>query len=100
MATKIRDLQIGETAQIIGYEANEPVYRSKLLSMGLTKGTEVTLLKIELSVFTSPSRWSSQKADRIASSETPGKAIANMEPNPPVSRSADSPIAARYDSGS
>lgn len=43
---RIKDLKPGEAAEIIGYEGNDPVYRSKLLAMGLTKGTEVKLIKV------------------------------------------------------
>lgn len=44
--TKLKDLSPGETALIAGYEAGNAAYRGKLLSMGLTKGTEITLIKI------------------------------------------------------
>ncbi len=43
---KIRELGIGEEAEIIGYESASKDYRNKLLAMGLTKGTVVTLTKI------------------------------------------------------
>ncbi len=43
---KIRELGIGEEAEIVGYESATKQYRSKLLAMGLTKGTTVTLTKI------------------------------------------------------
>jgi len=46
MAQKIRDLAIGESARIAGYEGRGSSYRSKLLSMGLTTGAEVTLRKL------------------------------------------------------
>jgi len=46
MPTKIRDLRIGESAKITGYESKDPGYRSKLLAMGLTKGTVIRLLKL------------------------------------------------------
>ncbi|MBN1151494.1 ferrous iron transport protein A [candidate division WOR-3 bacterium] len=42
---KIGDLSIGEKAVIVGYEKKGEKYRQKLLSMGLTKGTVLTLLK-------------------------------------------------------
>ena len=57
MLKKIKDLQAQEKAVIAGFEKNEENYRKKLLSMGLTKGTEIQLLKfaplgdpVELSV--------------------------------------------------
>lgn len=43
---KIKDLAVGEKAEIIGYESASRGYRSKLLAMGLTRGAEVTLTKI------------------------------------------------------
>ena len=42
---KIRDLIPGQTAEIAGYEQGDPRYRSKLLSLGLTKTTRIKLLK-------------------------------------------------------
>ena len=47
MATiKIKDLQIGQSAIITGYEPGDHDYKSKLLSMGLTRNTPIKLLKI------------------------------------------------------
>lgn len=43
---KVKELRQGESAEIVGYEGTDMVYRSKLLSMGLTKGTLFTLRKI------------------------------------------------------
>jgi ferrous iron transport protein A len=43
---RIKDLKPGESAEVIGYEGNDPAYRSKLLAMGLTKGIEVKLIKV------------------------------------------------------
>ena len=43
---KFKDLAPGDKAEIIGYEACDPRYRNKLLSMGLTKKTVVGLIKI------------------------------------------------------
>jgi Fe2+ transport system protein FeoA len=43
---RIKDLKPGEAAEVIGYEGNNPAYRSKLLAMGLTKGTELKLVKV------------------------------------------------------
>jgi ferrous iron transport protein A len=41
----IKDLSPGEGAKVVGYEKAEPAYKAKLLSMGLTKGVEVRLIK-------------------------------------------------------
>ena len=46
MDLHIKDLKIGETAEIVGYESKEPAYRSRLLAMGLTKGAVLKLLKL------------------------------------------------------
>ena len=45
MNIKLSDLQLGEKATIAGYENTSAQYRERLLSMGLTRGTEITLLK-------------------------------------------------------
>jgi ferrous iron transport protein A len=45
MNRKIKDLEIGDTAIIAGYEKTGEQYRQKLLSMGLTRGTEITVTK-------------------------------------------------------
>ncbi|WP_028972928.1 FeoA family protein [Spirochaeta cellobiosiphila] len=45
MAT-IQDLHVGDKVVISGYEKDNPTYRQKLLSMGLTRGTEVELTKV------------------------------------------------------
>ena len=47
MATiKIKDLQIGQSAVISGYEPGDREYKSKLLSMGLTRNTTIKLIKV------------------------------------------------------
>ncbi|MCK4803930.1 MAG: ferrous iron transport protein A [Spirochaetes bacterium] len=46
MSKKLKDLSPGERAEITGYERSGKVYREKLLAMGLTKGTVLTLKKI------------------------------------------------------
>lgn len=43
---KIRDLKLGNRARVAGYEKGNSQYRTKLLSMGLTRGVEITLTKI------------------------------------------------------
>lgn len=44
---KLLDLKIGETARITGYErSGDRHYRQKLLAMGLTPETQVTLERI------------------------------------------------------
>ncbi len=46
MSEKLKDLSPGEKAEIIGYDTSSHAYREKLLSMGLTRGTVVTLKKV------------------------------------------------------
>jgi len=46
MEEKLKDLSPGEKAEIIGYDVSQKAYREKLLAMGLTKGTIITILKI------------------------------------------------------
>ena len=40
------DLEVGESAVIVGYRGGGSSYRSKLLSMGLTRGTTIRLTKV------------------------------------------------------
>ncbi len=46
MEQSIKDLLVGEEAEVIGYTGTSQAYRSKLLSMGLTKGTVFRLVKV------------------------------------------------------
>ena len=46
MHKQIDQLKIGEEAVIEGYQKNTGTYLQKLLTMGLTKGTKIKLLKI------------------------------------------------------
>lgn len=43
---QIKDLKPGDQAVVAGYEGKCPVYRSKLLAMGVTKGIVIKLLKV------------------------------------------------------
>lgn len=40
MAGHLSDMKTGETGRVLGYAEGAQAYRKKLLSMGLTKGTE------------------------------------------------------------
>jgi ferrous iron transport protein A len=42
----VTHLKRGETAKVLGYGDSEKAYRQKLLSMGLTPGTEFTLSRV------------------------------------------------------
>jgi ferrous iron transport protein A len=46
MKNKLNDLNLGEEAVITGYIKTDERYRQRLLSMGLTKGTRIKLLKL------------------------------------------------------
>lgn len=46
MNIRVKDLRPGEEGEVVGLEGKDLVYRSKLLSMGLTKGTSIKLIKI------------------------------------------------------
>lgn len=43
--TRLQDLAVGSVASVVGYEAAARPYRRKLLAMGLTKGTEFTIVR-------------------------------------------------------
>ena len=42
---KLRDLTVGETGRITGFDKGSKAYRHKLLAMGLTPGTEFTVTR-------------------------------------------------------
>jgi ferrous iron transport protein A len=46
VAVRLRDLQVGESAVVTGYEKTDAAYRGKLLAMGVTKGCVLKLVKI------------------------------------------------------
>ena len=46
MDVQLRDFSPGEKGAVAGYAKADPAYRDKLLSMGLTKGTEFTVLRV------------------------------------------------------
>lgn len=46
MDMQLRDFPPGERGVVAGYAKADPAYRDKLLSMGLTKGTEFTVLRV------------------------------------------------------
>jgi ferrous iron transport protein A len=43
---KLRDLQVGDSAVVTGFEKTDPAYRGKLLAMGVTRGCVVKLVKV------------------------------------------------------
>lgn len=43
---KLRNLEVGQSAQVVGFEpGSDPVYRQKLLRMGLVKGSQFTIIR-------------------------------------------------------
>ncbi len=46
MGMKLRDMKLGQSAVVRGYEESDPGYRSKLLAMGLTKGSMLQVVKV------------------------------------------------------
>jgi len=46
MSTTLRNLSVRERGQIAGYEKSSRAYRKKLLSMGLTPGTELEVVRV------------------------------------------------------
>lgn len=46
MHVKMKELNAGDSAEIIGYDSKDAAYRQKILSMGLTKGTLIKVKKI------------------------------------------------------
>jgi Fe2+ transport system protein A len=43
---KLSELAVGDTAVVTGYASNEPGYRKRLLAMGLTPGTVLTVSRL------------------------------------------------------
>ena len=46
MSMTLRDLTAGDRGQVAGYEEGGRAYRKKLLSMGLTPGTELEVVRV------------------------------------------------------
>jgi len=42
---KIRDLEIGQQGRVVGFEPGDRTYRQKLIQIGLSKGSEFTLIR-------------------------------------------------------
>lgn len=45
MATTLRELQIGDTANVAGFATDAKNYRHRLLTMGLTPGTTIKVIR-------------------------------------------------------
>jgi ferrous iron transport protein A len=46
MTTSLKDLPVGSHARVAGYNQGGQSYRRKLLSMGLTTGVELVLVRV------------------------------------------------------
>ena len=46
MVKKMKDMGVGDRGRVSGYERGLDAYRNKLLSMGLTKGTEFIINRV------------------------------------------------------
>ncbi|UHD17196.1 FeoA family protein [Thiocapsa bogorovii] len=44
--TTLRDMKSGDHGRVQGFDAGTPAYRRKLLSMGLTPGAEIQVLRV------------------------------------------------------
>ncbi|MCU0933674.1 MAG: ferrous iron transport protein A [Thiobacillaceae bacterium] len=42
----LKDLQVGDRAKVAGYNEGGGAYRRKLLSMGLTPGAELSVIRV------------------------------------------------------
>lgn len=45
MPTSLKNLSVGDTGRILGFDKSGGVYRKKLLAMGLTPGTAFTITR-------------------------------------------------------
>lgn len=45
MADNLKSMSVGENGRVVGYEAGSKTYRKKLLSMGLTRGAEFSVIR-------------------------------------------------------
>lgn len=45
MAISLRDLAVGDQGKVVDYDRLHTAYRKKLLSMGLTPGTQFTVVR-------------------------------------------------------
>jgi ferrous iron transport protein A len=46
MSDLLKDLKVGEKAEIIGFNEGDPSYKKKLLSFGLTPGVELKVVRV------------------------------------------------------
>ena len=46
MTTRLKDLSVGDSGTVVGYESTGRSYRRKLLSMGLTPGAQFQVTRV------------------------------------------------------
>ena len=46
MTCRLKDLPVGASARIVGFSGEDRAYRARLLSMGLTRGTVITVQNV------------------------------------------------------
>ncbi|HHU36716.1 MAG TPA: ferrous iron transport protein A [Treponema sp.] len=46
MELRLKDLSVGDSAEVAGYASGEAGYRDRLLAMGLTRGTSFTVIRV------------------------------------------------------
>lgn len=46
MEVELANLKVGEKAQVVGYKVTNESYLKKILSMGLTNGAEIKVVKV------------------------------------------------------
>ena len=45
MADRLKDMSVGEFGRVVGYDKGRKAYRKRLLSMGLTRGVEFSVIR-------------------------------------------------------
>jgi ferrous iron transport protein A len=46
MSIHLKDLNVGDEAEIVGFYEGDPEYQRKLMSLGLTRGAKIKLLRV------------------------------------------------------
>ena len=46
MSLQLKDLKAGDVVEVVGFNEGDSVYKKKLLSLGLTPGATITVLRV------------------------------------------------------
>ena len=46
MTETLKDLKVGESGRVVGYDPTGKAYRRRLLAMGLTRGTAISVTRL------------------------------------------------------